>query len=187
MPAKAGKVIFRRIRGRLIPIRVNKSKSRRDVGDQLQRIKQKKTRLARMDKAIDKEFGYTDFSEEAGYIDRKARMIDFSERKQGGGGQRSLDHRSIERVFESKKAKNRSENMFHFMKETDSIRMSDNGTDISFDMVKKPSSRQINQMKRIARRKETIFADHTELSGDVKKSGTFGSVDEMIRSLFGDD
>jgi len=48
----------------------------------------------------EKEFGFTDNIYEAGYILPNGRMIDFSEKREGGpGGYRSLDHRAIERIL----------------------------------------------------------------------------------------
>lgn len=157
---------------------------------QVRRATTKKKQLAAMDKKIEKEFGFTSDPREAGFIDRKGRMIDLSGKNIGGpGGYRARDHREIEQVFESPKVKadamgTRSQNLFEYMHEAKSIRISDHGNVLNLDFAGRPTMEQLKQIIKISQDRAVIYADLTDTKGNVIRSGEFQTIDEVIRALF---
>lgn len=180
------KVVFRRIRGRLVPIKVNPNKSARDLGDQVTRVNQKfgERELRSLDKKVKQEFGFTKDPREAGFIDRKGRLVDLSGKNQGGSpGDRVRDHREIDAFFRSK-ADNRTDNLFEFMKKTRSIRMSDHGGIFNADMVIKPNKKQEVMLKALTKRSRIIYGDRTTVKSSTVKSGEYKTALDMINDLF---
>jgi len=165
------------------PKKVKKSK-------ELRRALTKKKQMEALDRKIEKEFGFTNIPEDAGFLDRKGRMIDLSGRNQGNiYGGRVRDHREVERVFESPKVKadamgTRSQNLFEYMSEANSIRISDHGTVFNVDFAKEPTRAQVTMLKAITKRK-LIYADLTSTKGDVIRSGEFNNIQEALNALFG--
>ena len=184
MSVKLGRYVFRRIRGRIVRIRVDKSA--RQVGDQLTRIAQKSKErvLRKLDSLVKTEFGFTTNPKEAGFIDRKGRLLDLSGKNQGGSpGFRVRDHREVEAIFKGS-AEDRTSNMFEFMKKTRSVRVSDHGSVFNADMVIKPNAKQETMLRAITKKSKVIYGDRTTVKATTLKSGEYRTATEMLNDLF---
>jgi hypothetical protein len=183
---KGLKLIFRRIGGRVVPIQIATAKSKTAVGAQLTRIAQKmKVReLRKMDKVIESEFGFTLDPLEAGFIDRNGKLIDLSGKKFGGsGGDRVVDHREVADLFPSG-VKDRTDNLFRFMKKMRAVRMSDHGGIFNADMVVNPNKKQEVMLRALTKKSKIIYGDRTNVRSSTVRSGEYKNAVDMINDLF---
>jgi len=174
------------VRGRRVKIKVTKEQAKRakmTLGER------KELLLKKLDKKVEKEFGFTNDIGEAGFMDRKGRLLDLSGKNQGGpGGYRARDHREINFVRDFKKESTqfggRTRDMFRAMKQMGLIRLSDDSKNLMVDFVQAPNKKQASLLK-ILSRKRNIIADKTKLSGDVVDSGEFDNMTDLLRKFFG--
>lgn len=100
-------------------------------------------------KRAKKEFGTTRDPNEAGWLLPDGSMLDFSEKNEGGPpGQRSLDHRSIERVVPYDEGENRYRVMMRFC-EAGAIRLHTQPEYVAADACRPLTPEQRGAMRKI--------------------------------------
>lgn len=117
-----------------------------------------------------REFGTTTDPKEAGYLLPDGRMLDFSGKRDGGSpGQRSYDHREINRAYEPE-GDDHSSAMFEFASKTGAVRMDYNNRGyLNVDIYSHPTKKQVAVLK-------SLISQDTEVNLDV--SSATGSVIE---------
>lgn len=145
---------------------------------------------------IEKEFGYTENPNEAGFITSDGKMLDFSGRNNASGyknnkplpnqpdylaGRRTIDHREIKQFY---KGKDKEEKEYQYqyvesyMKETKSIRLgtTPNDKDINISIGNKITPQQKIRINAIYKEKQNVKGERSfgngkiYLDNDMKKT-----------------
>jgi hypothetical protein len=113
-----------------------------------------------------KEFGYTPYFVDAGYITPNGKMINFSGEKGKHYGTRGLDHRAIERIYANV---SRTDAMVKFMGEGN-IRIMPESPGIDISSLVEPSKEQYATIRKFVREyanKEYLNIDLTDADGQT--------------------
>ncbi len=94
-----------------------------------------------------KQFGETYDPREAGFLLPDGRLIDFSERNEGGGGIRSLDHRAVITDSNEEVRGVRTKLMFWFCAKNGAIRINQSGATLFLDVFGKITSEQARTLR----------------------------------------
>lgn len=116
-----------------------------------------------------KEFGYTPYYNDAGYILPDGRMLNFSGEKGKHFGTRGQDHRAIGMIYAAEK---RSAAMLRFMDEGN-VRLMAESPGIDLGTSQEPTVSQYNTIVRFiseAKRKGRFYVDFTDRSGHLAGS-----------------
>ena len=121
-----------------------------------------------------KEYGTTDSAYEAGYILPDGRMLDFSEKNNGGrGGCRPLDHRDVSQYYP---ALGQTDAMNQFLKDTKCIRMSADKTSLSIDIcTDSPATEEQKQriINIVLSRRRSVYIDFYAAAFDETPAAWF--------------
>lgn len=130
-------------------------------------------------RAVD-HFGTTEDHAEAGYILHDGRMLDFSQKKDGGQpGMRSSDHREVAEILDEKDYVHpykvyggASKNMRTFMKKTGAVRYHPESGG-GFDALSEPTMPQLRTIMRghHALGRQPMYVDHHDFeSGETRST-----------------
>lgn len=115
-----------------------------------------------------REFGITTDPKEAGYLLPDGRMLDFSGKRDGGSpGQRSYDHREINRAYEPE-GDDHSSAMFEFASKTGAVRMDYNNRGyLNVDIYSHPTKKQVAVLKSLITQDTEVNLDISSVTGSV--------------------
>ena len=112
------------------------------------------------------QYGITTDYKEAGYVMPDGKMLDFSEKNNGGEpGQRSMDHRDVSGFYAGM---NQTEAMNQFIADTGAVRIGVNENNAFADIIldKLPTDKQLQQITRALAKNDSVVIDIYNSSKD---------------------